>query len=191
MNPNIKSNEMILDKSTPNKQEEYVLIPTPIDYEQFMKMQYSKDFTNINSLENKIIPNNIQSKLGTGLIDNKMLNIYNHNPAFEMSSITNSTAFESMNKDIYNQINNGVEQRFLIEYANKLSHENKIENPKFPNQYFSSGFAIGDNNQKIINNPYESDKSKANLEAPLNMNFIEKNSAESPIKNIKDLSSGN
>lgn len=181
---------MKIDNSSSMRQEEYVLIPTPVDYEQFMKMQYSKDFTNINSLENNIIPNNFQSKLGSGLIDSKMFNFYNQNPALDVNSIANSTAFENMNKDIYNQINNGVEQKFLIEYANKLSHESKIESPKFVNDFFPRNLPVADNKQQNINKAYGSENPKGSLDLPVNLNLIEKNSDESPIKNMKDLTSG-
>ncbi len=154
-----------------------------------MKMQYSKDFTNINSIKNNIIPNNLQGKLGAGLIDSKILNIYNQNPGFEFNSITNSTEFQNMNNDIYNQINNGVEQKFLIEYANKLSHESTIDSPNFSNRYLPPNLPLSYNNQKTIDRTDESDISKSDTGAPFSLNFVEKNS--SPIKKIKDLTSGN
>lgn len=182
---------MILDKSDPIKQEEYVLIPTPVDYEQFMKMQYSKDFTNINSLDKNIIPDGLQNKLSSGLIDRNILNNYNQNPVLDILSIANSTAYQGLNKDIYEQINNGVEQKFLIEYANKLSHESKIENPKYTNQYFDPSFVNNENRLKFSKNPSGIDHADSNLDAPFDMKFLEKKSSDSPIKGIKDFTSGN
>jgi hypothetical protein len=178
------------DKSNSLKEEEYVLIPTPVDYEQFMKMQYSNDFTNIKSLDNNKIPNNLQNKLSAGLIDNKIFNFNNLNPSFDINSIRNLTSFQNLNNDIYNQLNNGDEQKFLIEYANKISGQSKTQDPKLPNEYFLPNFPNNENNQKIINNSGEEKNSQEeNFETQTNLNFIEKKS-ESPIKNTKELTSG-
>lgn len=55
------------------KNEEIVLVPTPIDYEQYMKMQYSKDFSKFEeSSLNDFNKNNFQG----GLIHNNLKDLY-------------------------------------------------------------------------------------------------------------------
>lgn len=164
-------------------------------------MQYSKDFTNINSIDKSIIPDNLQSQLGLGLIDNKIMNYYNPKINSDINMFSNTTFFDNTNNDLTkNRFSNenNAENKYLIEYANKISHQNKMKIPSFPNQFSSSPM---NSNKNFLGKDISSERAILNIpnsgnfkEIPtdtLNMNFLESRKTESVNKNLNDYADGN
>jgi len=164
-------------------------------------MQYSKDFTNVNSIDKNLIPDNLQSQLGSGLIDNKILNYYDPKISSDINMFSNSTYIDGINNDLFkSQLNNenNAEQKYLIEYANKISHKNKMKIPNFSNQFssslinskknFSGKEASGE--RAILNIPNSGNFKEIPTDT-LNLNFLESRKTESLKKNLNDYADGN
>jgi hypothetical protein len=144
--------------------EEIVLIPTPIDYQQFMKMQYSKDFSKFedkdflgNNLEKNLnIDSNINSNyLQGGLIPKYLKDFYSSNK----NNITNLNFLEQ--KEYDNQFQNNFEDQknnlINLNYANEITKNAHIDMGLINNKPLASNIlgvsdSVYDSNSKFNTN---------------------------------------
>lgn len=116
------NNADLISNSGLKAQEEYVLVPTPVDYDQFMKMQYSKEFAKFDNLNGNVLPSNQEQM---GLIDSKYKELYSsfgpNMMNVSMDSIKNSTLFNSINKNIYKELNESEQKKLLNDFPSNLA----------------------------------------------------------------------
>ncbi len=157
-----------------------------------MKMQYSKEFTPVDLIENNNISKNSYNRLASALVDNRMINYLNQNINSDVNLITNATLFDNFNKNIYQQLNNLDEKKYISD--NFPNIQNGINNNKNNQVNYFVNFKTDEkpnlDNDKLRNN-YNNNILKKNSYEGMNINYLEKNSLNNnQIKNFKEIASG-
>jgi hypothetical protein len=141
-----------------SKNEEIVLVPTPVDYAQYMKMQYSRDFSNFenkNFLKENLDSNKNSINFQGGLIPKYLKDFYN----FNNNNETNLNILEQQNYKNYLQDHSN--DLLNLDYASKITR----------NAHFDMGLI---NNKPLKSNELSNSHSDAfyGSNSKLNSNII-------------------